>query len=135
MSGSSVGWHASLASELVEHTRAGNTLSDTAKERQLCTNSQKPVAHAPSSLQYSKGLSVYITSKFAVQCGVLPETAKRLCVVLGNIPTWLSSESSLVRDWLGFHRVGRAEVSSYSARSWRSQALDEVGLSSCILDD
>jgi len=41
--------------------------------------------------------------------------AKRLCVVIGHIPTWLETNSGLLRDWLGFHRVGRADVRAYRA--------------------
>jgi len=41
--------------------------------------------------------------------------AKRLCVVIGHIPTWLSSNSGLIRDWLGFHRIGRADVRAFRA--------------------
>eukprot|EP00929_Paragymnodinium_shiwhaense_P075401 TRINITY_DN3854_c0_g1_i1.p1 TRINITY_DN3854_c0_g1~~TRINITY_DN3854_c0_g1_i1.p1 ORF type:complete len:1545 (+),score=454.06 TRINITY_DN3854_c0_g1_i1:54-4637(+) len=44
--------------------------------------------------------------------------AKRLCVVIGNIPTWLQAKSGLIRDWLGFHRMGRADV-----RAWRGGSL------------
>merc|ERR1719215_716628 len=39
--------------------------------------------------------------------------AKRLCVVVGHVPTWLKAQSGLLRDWLGFHRVGRADVRAY----------------------
>ena len=31
----------------------------------------------------------------------------------GNIPTWLSSQSALIRDWLGFHQVGKADVRAF----------------------
>eukprot|EP00930_Biecheleria_cincta_P067106 TRINITY_DN534_c0_g1_i2.p1 TRINITY_DN534_c0_g1~~TRINITY_DN534_c0_g1_i2.p1 ORF type:complete len:1465 (-),score=368.91 TRINITY_DN534_c0_g1_i2:53-4408(-) len=44
--------------------------------------------------------------------------AKRLCVVIGNIPTWMNASSTLLRDWLGFHQVGRADV-----RAFRGGAL------------
>ncbi|CAJ1441821.1 unnamed protein product [Effrenium voratum] len=39
--------------------------------------------------------------------------AKRLCVVIGNIPTWLSTSSDLIRDWLGFHQLGKADVRAF----------------------
>eukprot|EP00913_Durusdinium_trenchii_P024044 g22582.t1 len=39
--------------------------------------------------------------------------ARRLCVVVGNIPTWLNSSSALIRDWLGFHQVGKADVRAF----------------------
>lgn len=31
----------------------------------------------------------------------------------GNIPTWLTSQSALIRDWLGFHQVGKADVRAF----------------------
>lgn len=39
--------------------------------------------------------------------------ARRLCVVVGNIPTWLNSQSALIRDWLGYHQVGKADVRAF----------------------
>ncbi|CAK0825695.1 unnamed protein product [Prorocentrum cordatum] len=43
--------------------------------------------------------------------------AKRLCVVLCNVPTWLKADSGLIRDWIGFHRIGRADVRAYRGGS------------------
>merc|ERR1712060_982896 len=43
--------------------------------------------------------------------------AKRLCVVVGHIPTWLDAKSPLLRDWFGFHRIGRADVRAYRGRT------------------
>lgn len=31
----------------------------------------------------------------------------------GNIPTWLNSQSALIRDWLGYHQVGKADVRAF----------------------
>merc|ERR1712039_565955 len=39
--------------------------------------------------------------------------ARKLCVVVGHIPTWLDAKSALIRDWLGFHRIGRADVRAF----------------------
>lgn len=36
--------------------------------------------------------------------------ARRLCVVVANISTWLASECALVRDWLGFYSPPVADV-------------------------
>lgn len=36
--------------------------------------------------------------------------AKRLCVVIGNVNTWLTSECALIREWLGFHSAASADV-------------------------
>ena len=36
----------------------------------------------------------------------------------GNIPTWLSSQSALIRDWLGFHQVGKADVRAFRGWGW-----------------
>jgi len=47
--------------------------------------------------------------------------AKKLCVIIGNIPTWLSAKSGLITDWMGFHQVGRADI-----RAFRSGALSHL---------
>jgi len=39
--------------------------------------------------------------------------ARRLCVVVGHIPTWLNAKSTLIRDWLSFHQVGRADIRAF----------------------
>eukprot|EP00928_Gymnodinium_smaydae_P000358 TRINITY_DN10139_c0_g4_i1.p1 TRINITY_DN10139_c0_g4~~TRINITY_DN10139_c0_g4_i1.p1 ORF type:complete len:1641 (-),score=443.97 TRINITY_DN10139_c0_g4_i1:4-4422(-) len=40
--------------------------------------------------------------------------ARRLCVVLAHLPTWLETESALLRDWLGFHAAGAADVRCFT---------------------
>ena len=32
----------------------------------------------------------------------------------GNIPTWMQTESALLRDWPGFRQVGKADAFGYS---------------------
>ncbi|CAE8589524.1 unnamed protein product, partial [Polarella glacialis] len=39
--------------------------------------------------------------------------ARKLCIVLAHLPTWLSAESSLIRDWIGFYPAEAAEVRSF----------------------
>lgn len=50
--------------------------------------------------------------------------AKCLCVLVGHLPTWLSTESSLIRDWLGFHGSGTADVLSFSGGAVQGLAGD-----------
>lgn len=50
--------------------------------------------------------------------------AKRLCVVVGHIPTWLAAGSGLIRDWAGFHRIGRADVRAFRGNNLTSLPED-----------
>merc|ERR1719215_2136083 len=43
--------------------------------------------------------------------------AKRLCVVVGHLPTWLSAETGLIRDWLSFHSSSSADLLAFSGGS------------------
>eukprot|EP00930_Biecheleria_cincta_P039257 TRINITY_DN27000_c0_g1_i1.p1 TRINITY_DN27000_c0_g1~~TRINITY_DN27000_c0_g1_i1.p1 ORF type:complete len:1619 (-),score=376.47 TRINITY_DN27000_c0_g1_i1:52-4908(-) len=40
--------------------------------------------------------------------------AKKLCVVLAHLPTWLSSESALLRDWIGFYPAEVAQILAFN---------------------
>ncbi|CAE7330368.1 Upf1 [Symbiodinium natans] len=39
--------------------------------------------------------------------------SRKLCLILAHLPTWLSTESALLRDWIGFHPANVAEVKSF----------------------
>ncbi|CAE7257335.1 UPL6 [Symbiodinium sp. KB8] len=48
--------------------------------------------------------------------------SRKLCLILAHLPTWLSTESALLRDWIGFHPADVAEVKSFQ-KSGRSVGL------------
>jgi len=47
--------------------------------------------------------------------------ARRLCIIVAHLPTWMAAESGLIRDWLGFHTVTSAEV-----RAFHGNALHQL---------
>lgn len=46
--------------------------------------------------------------------------SRKLCVILANLPTWLTAESALLRDWIGFHPAIAAEVKSFQRQGTRA---------------
>jgi len=61
--------------------------------------------------------------------------ARRLCVVIGNIPTWLQTESSLLRDWLGFHQVGKADVRAFRGYNVTALPADVAAKANALRQD
>eukprot|EP00913_Durusdinium_trenchii_P033986 g31813.t1 len=43
--------------------------------------------------------------------------SRRLCMILAHLPTWLTAESALLRDWIGFHPAIVAEVKAFERQN------------------
>jgi len=52
--------------------------------------------------------------------------SRKLCVILANLPTWLTAESALLRDWIGFHPAIVATVKSFQRQGGRSGSLSSL---------